>query len=248
MRNYSSIVKPLNALLVGHPTNKKLKKKKKAATPWNWGPEQQTAFDCIIEKLSSPPVLAYADYTKPFVLNTDASGDGLGAVLYQGHDGKEHVIAYTSQGLHASECNYPAHKLEFLALKWAVCDKSNDYLYGSKFTVRTDNNTLTYVLTTAKLDATGHRWLAALSGYNFSLVYRAGRKNQDADALSCLPSTDKETLFNDVIKAISQAVLVSCEEAPVAECVLLTQSASLNVDEPDTNAGLNLSQIDWPAE
>ena len=248
VRNYSSIVKPLNALLVGHPTNKKLKKKKKAATPWNWGPEQQTAFDCIIEKLTSPPVLAYADYTKPFVLNTDASGDGLGAVLYQEHDGKEHVIAYASRGLRASECNYPAHKLEFLALKWAVCDKFNDYLYGSKFTVRTDNNPLTYVLTTAKLDATGHRWLAALSGYNFSLVYRAGRKNQDADALSRLPSTDKETLFNDVIKAISQAVLVSCEKAPVAECVLLTQSASLNVDEPDTNAGLNLSQIDWPAE
>ena len=63
-----------------------------------------------------------------------------------------------------------------------------------------------------------------------------------------MPSTDKETLFNDVIKTISQAVLVSCEEAPVAECVLLTQSASLNVDEPYTNAGLNLRQIDWPAE
>ena len=117
VRNYSSIVKPLNALLVGHPTNKKLKRKKKAATPWNWGPEQQTAFDCIIEKLTPPPVLAYADYTKPFVLNTDASGDGLGAVLYQEHDGKEHVIAYASRGLRASECNYPAHKLEFLALK-----------------------------------------------------------------------------------------------------------------------------------
>ena len=61
---------------------------------------------------------------------------------------------------------YTAHKLEFLALKWAVCDKLSDYLYGSKFTVRTDNNPLTYVLTTAKLDATGHRWLAALSSYN----------------------------------------------------------------------------------
>ena len=80
------------------------------------------------------------------------------------------------------------------------------------------------------------------------MVYRAGRKNQDADALSCLPSTDKETLFNDVIKAIFQAVLVSCDEAKVAECVLLTQSASLNVDELDTNAGLYLSQTDWPAE
>ena len=63
-----------------------------------------------------------------------------------------------------------------------------------------------------------------------------------------IPSIDEEELLNDVKKAISQAVLVSCEEAPVAECVLFTQSASLNVDKPDTNAGLNVSQIDWAAE
>ena len=75
-----------------------------------------------------------------------------------------------------------AHKLEFLALKWAVFD----YVYGNKFTVRTNNNPLT----TAKLDATGHHWLAALSDYNFSLVYRAGWKNNDADALSRLPSAN----------------------------------------------------------
>lgn len=247
VRNYSSLVKPLNALLVGHPTNKK-NKRKKEAVDWNWGPEQQNAFDTIIEKLTSPPVLAYADYTKPFMLNIDASGDGLGAVLYQEHDGKERVIAYASRGLRGSECNYPAHKLEYLALKWAVCDKFNDYLYGGKFTVRTDNNPLTYVLTTAKLDATGHRWLAALSGYNFSLVYRAGRKNQDADALSRLPSPDKETMFNDVIKAICQAVLVSSEEAPAVECVLLTQNASVDEDETAADTGSDLSQIDWPAE
>ena len=61
--------------------------------------------------------------------------------------------------------------------------------------VRTDNNPLTYVLTTAKLDSTGHRWLAALSSYNFQLQYRSGRKNQDADALSRLPAVDKEVFF-----------------------------------------------------
>ena len=246
--NYSSIVKPLNALLVGHPTNKKYKKKKKEQTPWTWGPEQQQAFDTIIDKLTSPPVLAYTDYSKPFLLNIDASGDGLGAVLYQEHNGIEHVIAYASRGLRASECNYPAHKLEFLALKWAVCDKFSDYLYGSKFTVRTDNNPLTYVLTTAKLDATGHCWLAALSSYNFSLVYRAGRINNDADALSRLPSTNKEMLFNDVIKAICHAALVSVEEAPAVECILLAQNASIDDDEAGTDTGSDLSQIDWPAE
>ena len=71
-------------------------------------------------------------------------------------------------------------KLSFLAFKWAVCDKFNGDLYGSKFTVRTDNNPLTYVLTTAKLNAAGHRWLAELSGYsyNFLLVNRARRKTK----------------------------------------------------------------------
>ena len=245
--NYSKIVKPLNSLLVGHTTNKKVRKTKEA-TLWTWGIEQQTAFDTIIEKLTSPPVLAYTDYTKPFLLNIDASGDGLGAILYQEQDGIERVIAYASRGLRASECSYPAHKLEFLALKWAVCDKFHDYLYGSKFIVRTDNNPLTYVLTTAKLDATGHRWLAALSSYDFSLVYRSGKKNADADALSRLPSHNKETLFNEVIKAICQGVLASREEAPAVECVLLAQDTNNVADDNGPDIGTDLSQVDWPAE
>lgn len=84
------------------------------------------------------------------------------------------MIAYASRGLSKSEKNYPVHKLEYLALKWAVCEKFHNFLYGTKFTVLTDNNLLVYVLTTAKLDAAGHRWLAALSMYDFDIKYRAG--------------------------------------------------------------------------
>ena len=80
MCNYSKIVKPLNALLLGHPTHKKVRKTKEA-TLWTLGIEQQTAFDTIIEKLTSPPVLAYTDYTNPFLLNIDASGDEMVLVL-----------------------------------------------------------------------------------------------------------------------------------------------------------------------
>ena len=76
---------------------------------------------------------------------------------------------YASRSLTPSWGNYPAHNLEFLALKWVVCDKFHDYLYGAKFEVQTDNNPLIYIQTTARLDATGHCWLAALSAYDFSI-------------------------------------------------------------------------------
>ena len=77
------------------------------------------------------PVLACADFKAPFILHTDASGDRLGAVLYQVQEGKQSVIAYASRSLSRSERNYPVHKLEFLALKWAITDKFHEYLYGS---------------------------------------------------------------------------------------------------------------------
>ena len=109
---------------------------------------------------------------KPFRLHKDASDLGLGAVLYQQDEkGKNRVIAYTSRSLSQSKKNYPAHKLEFLALKWAVTNRFHEYFYGGTFTVYTDNNPLTYVLTSAKLGATGQRWIAALANYNFSLHY-----------------------------------------------------------------------------
>lgn len=98
-------------------------------------------------------------------------------------DGKLFPVTYVNQSLTTSEKNYPVHKLEFLALKWAVVDKLQDYLYGARFVVKTDNNPLTYLLSTAKLDATGHRWLATLCEFQFSLKYQPGVGNRDTDAL-----------------------------------------------------------------
>ena len=128
--------------------------------------------------------MAYADFKYPFILHTDASGDGLGAELYQNQDDQRRVIAYASRSLIKSERNYPVHKLEFLTLKWAITDKFHEYMYVAEFQVFTDNNPLTYVLKTAKLDATGQRWVDTLSNYTFSTIYRPGKANRDADALS----------------------------------------------------------------
>lgn len=196
IKDYSKIVKPLNALTAGYPPTQKHRKPNvkpekyhnpKEAFGDRWTTECKDAFDTIIDKLTTAPILGFADPKSPYVLHTDASTIGLGAVLYQEQQGQKRVIAYASRGLSQCEARYPAHKLEFLALKWAVTDKFQDYLYGGQFVAVTDSNPLTYVLTSAKLDATSYRWLAALSTFDFQLQYRAGKQNQDADGLSRRP-------------------------------------------------------------
>ncbi|KAG1939020.1 interleukin-1 receptor accessory protein-like 1-A [Pimephales promelas] len=193
IKDYATIVKPLNGLTRGYaPICRSIKNKSpaekfldpKQSFGERWTSDCQVAFDTVISKLTSAPVLGFANPKLPYILHTDASILGLGAVLYQEQNDQLRVIAYASRGLSQSESRYPAHKLEFLALKWSVTEKFHDYLYGADFTVVTDNNPLTYVLTSAKLDATSHRWLAALSTYSFKMQYRAGKHNFDADALS----------------------------------------------------------------
>ncbi len=152
-----------------------------------WTESCQQAFDTLIEKLTTAPVLGFADPKLPYELHTDASTTGLGAALYQQQGGILRPIAFASCGLSRSEACYPAHKLEFLALKWAVTDKFADYLYGNNFKVVTDSNPLTYVLTSAKLDATSYRWLSALSTFSFTIQFRPGKCNLDADGLSRRP-------------------------------------------------------------
>ena len=195
IKGYSDIVAPLYKLTSGEPRRKKRgtkTKKHDPPPPFIWETEHQQAMDTLKDHLTSAPILAYADFTVPFILQTDASGVGLGAVLSQIQNGTERVIAYVSRGLNPAESRYPAHKLEFLALKWAVTDKLRDYLLGTgnSFTVLTDNNPLLYVTSSAKLDATGQRWVAALSQFNFTIKYRPGKNNAAADALSRKPQNE----------------------------------------------------------
>ena len=125
-------------------------------------------------------------------------------------DGVKRVLAYASRALGKAERNYPAHKLKFLALKWAVNEIFKDYLYGSKFTVFTNNNPMTYVLSTAKLDATGHRWLAALAAFDFRIKYKPGVCNADAGILSRLPHSpeapSEEELSSEAVHTICGTV------------------------------------------
>lgn len=182
-------------------------------TPIQWTEEHQRSVNQLLNTLSNPPVQAYPDFDLPYVLHTDASEQGLGAVLYQRQAGKLWVIAYGSRTLTPAEWNYRLHsgKLEFLALKWAICEKFRNYLfYAPNFVVYTDNNPLTYIMSTAELNAVGHRWVGELADFRFIIKYRPGRANADADTLSRLPL--------DITKYVD-----SCTEELTRDTILATR-------------------------
>lgn len=182
---FSRVAAPLHALTTGTATQKD--------RPVQWTEGCQVAFDKLKRALVSPPVLAYADFSRPFHLYTDASLDGLGAVLSQVQEGRERVIAYASRSLLPTERNdknYSSFKLELLALKWAVTEKFKDYLWGVKFTAFTDNNPLVH-LKTATLGAVEQRWAAQLANFDFDVKYRPGVTNKNADVLSRFPQEEE---------------------------------------------------------
>ena len=186
---------------------------KKAPTPGRalgdlWGPACEAGFQALKDRLVSAPVLAYADFSRPFVLDIDASFSGLGAVLSQDQGDGRRPIAYASRGLRPTERNmqnYSSRKLELLGLKWAVTEKFREYLMGHRCTVYTDNNPLSY-LHTARLGATEHRWAAELALFDLDIRYRPGTANRNADALSRLPVSGAQDGEGDQVGEVGQVV------------------------------------------
>ncbi|KAJ8007789.1 hypothetical protein DPEC_G00097840 [Dallia pectoralis] len=262
IKDYSKIVKPLNELTAGYPPLRKHTEttvnSEKYYNPKDlfgdrWTSACQASFDTIIGKLTTAPILGFADPKLPYILHTDASTSGLGAALYQEQQGQKRVVAYASRGLSKCESRYPAHKLEFLALKWAVTEKFQDYLYGNMFFAVTDSNPLTYILTSAKLDATSYRWLAALSTFDFQLQYRAGKQNQDADGLSRRPhvrlpddtSSQKEL---ERIQQFTKRHLSVADYAHLDEDTIKAISLPQSFEEEDQLGGLPVIPSLGPAE
>ena len=115
-----------------------------------------------------------------------------------------------------AERNYHSGKTEFLTLKWAVTDHFKEYLIYQPFVVQSDNNPLTYLFTTPNLDACGHRWVASLANFNFTIEYQHGRNNAATDALS----RANELLNAHEVKAILDKTTVGCSNQ--AELTVLT--------------------------
>ena len=174
IKGYANIAKLLSNLLSGD--NSKLKGERVELSP-----KALQAYDDLKMKCMTAPVLTFANFEKPFLLETDASKESLGAVLLQKQpDGCYHPIAFASHALHRGEKNYHSSKLEFLALKWAITEQFHEYLQYHPFTVRTDNNLLTYVLTTPNLDTIGHRWMAVLASFDMNIEDLRGVDNKVA--------------------------------------------------------------------
>ena len=185
IKGFANIAAPLYDLTSGENKDKK-------SEHLDLPQEACKAFDRLKAACLQAPILAFSDFGKPFLLETDASGKGLGAVLLQKQsDGWYHPIAYASHIMTETEQRYHSNKQEFLALKWAVTEQFHEYLspYGknrNEFVVWTDNNPLTYIFSLANLDAAGQRWVAQLASYNFALEYQKGKDNTVANFLSRL--------------------------------------------------------------
>ncbi|CAG2204440.1 unnamed protein product [Mytilus edulis] len=156
-----------------------------------WTEECQQSFEELKTTLISAPILAYPTREDLFILDTDASNDGMGAVLSQLQDGVEKVICYFSKTFSRSERKYCVTRRELLAVVASI-KHFHHYLYGKYFKVRSDHGALSWLFNFKNPEGQLARWFEVLASYDFKIEHRAGRSHNNADALSRRPCYNKE--------------------------------------------------------
>jgi transposase InsO family protein len=170
VNSFASIAKPLSILTGQH-------------VPFQWNSEHQHAFETLRDAMLTAPILAYPNPADEYTLDTDASNDGLGAVLSQHQNGEEKVIAYWSKTLSPAERNYCVTRRELLAVIEA-CKHFRPYLYGRKFKLRTDHASLIWLRQRKEPHDQVARWLEILAEFQYQIEHRPGSKHGNADGLS----------------------------------------------------------------
>ena len=186
VHNFASIAKPLHQL-----TEK--------TTTFEWMVECQTAFAELRHKLCTAPVLAFPDFTHPFILDTNASNTGIGGVLSQlDEQGQEHVIAFASRTLSKSERRYCVTRRELMAVV-VFTQQFRPYLLGREFTLRTDHGSLSWLQSFKEPEGQLARWLEKLQEFHFRIVHRPGKKHTNADAMLRRPCDQCGQIDEDLL-------------------------------------------------
>lgn len=178
VKDFAKIAKPLTNLLRGErniDSKRAIKLDNKA----------KESFETLKTILTSSDILIYPDFKKPFLITTDASNYAIGAVLSQGEIGKDKPIHFASRTLNRTEENFSATEKEMLAIYWALKVFRN-YIYGQEFIILTDHQPLTFSLSDKNFNAKLKRWKSYLEEHNYKVIYKPGKSNVVADALSRL--------------------------------------------------------------
>ncbi|PIK61119.1 Retrovirus-related Pol polyprotein from transposon [Apostichopus japonicus] len=176
VKGFADIAKPLHKL-----TEKE--------TKFAWSEECEGAFQKLKTALITAPILAYPTDDGTYIIDTDASHFGLGCVLSQCQEGQERVTAYFSRTLSKPERRYCTSRKELLAIVASV-KHFHHYLYGRRFTIRTDHGALRWLTSFKGTEGQVARWLEVLNTYDYEIQHRAGRLHGNADALSRRPCSD----------------------------------------------------------
>ena len=171
VRDFSTVARPLNKLL-------------ERDVAFEWNEDSEGAFRVLKDVLSSAPILSFPDFDRPFIVDTDASNSGLGAVLSQiGLDTVERPVYFASRTLNRAERKYSTTRKELLGVVWAL-KTFRPCLLGAPFLLRTDHNALVWLINFKEPEGQVAHWLESLAEYDFEIEHRSGKKHLNADALS----------------------------------------------------------------
>ena len=220
IRDYADLTEPLNKL-----TRKNVK--------FTWCDRCESSFQSLIKSLSEKPILAFPNFDAPFYLSTDASQVGIGAVLSQRDEHqREHPVYYASRSLTDAERRYSTIERELLAIIYST-EKFKYYLSGRKFTIITDHNPLVY-LNSIKISSDRlTRWRLKLAEFDFNIIYRKGKANANADAMSRINIDEKPERIMDVLHTLFS---ISPEQIDsISNTKLLTAISSIVLKDDKLN-------------
>ena len=200
-----------NCSRIAFPLHKLLKKDVK----FEWKPEQEYAFQHLKAKRTRQPILHFPDFSKEFVLTTDASNTGMGAVLSQGPLEKDLPVAYASRSLNKAEIKYTISEKELLAVVWAT-RYFRPYLYGRHFKIVIDHKPLTWIMNVKDPDSQLLRWGIHLEECDYEIIHKRGSQNTYADALNRIGSvTDEAKSSTKLDEETKRQLLYEFYDAPV---------------------------------